>query len=838
MGSFSLSKLSDSFRRRLSDTQALRLAQSKSVEHNSSNRSIFDLQTATGPSRPMRRDQSIASSPRSRSRSVSKKEAKILIRQEKTQVILKKMLHILDECGVQLPIALETTVDGALALPNQDIKVHVANSSDCVYLPAAQPKLSLLEDIAMDGDSGSEIDSIYQNVDSEISTPAHGESAFEQKVRNTMSSNYLCTAVESDTPIPHLFAVIIEVGPESASLGSVQVTFESTVSTNWPSADPSSSVPQKETFCIASHTWNLPLEDADYFISNVNSNERTDKHTTSEVLAERTVAYNLSEPRATLKTLPESTLLELKAGLYLFLLPIIIPSNMPATVKSSTGSLVHNLSIETPFENMDLERSIARTSYELPMVRTPPSPDNALADKPIHISRVWNDSLQYIITFPRKHIPLGSEHVINLKVIPMKKNVALKRVKFNILEKTTYLSQDMNKELVNNDKNSNGKDRVIPLCELRTKPKNKSFVFPEPFKEEVIKCADNNLLNACYESNSKSSSKEVIVASPLDINVALPFLTSKADQENQSAPTPEPDRSQARRRSSLARADLDLYPNFTSSPVIGAFETKVSHASSVTNGTGAKKSKLKLNSTQFNTSLGINMDNGSTIKSRALTPDSNFRHIQISHRLQVAFRISCPDSSADDKMHHYEIVIDTPLVLLSSKCKEESLQLPHYEEAVMSQPLPLQEREIEFRIPQYSNNGVSIRQLSNENDVLPSFEEATSSPAFTSRSTSMSSEGVSPLGFPSEPAPAYDQGYFAFRPSLRNARTSHSPLSNEYISSDDELFSNYTHCSTQLSLEDLMLHDGEQYVPRTYLRDPVDLPSLDDFVGGGLKTRC
>lgn len=830
MGTFSLSKLSDSLRRKLSDAQSLRLSQSNSVERNSYNQSIFDLETSTGSSCPTRRDQSIDSSPRSRSRSVSKKEAKILIRQETTQVILKKLLHILEDCGVHLPITLNTKVDGPSGHQDQGIKLHVANSSDCIFLPAARTKASIMEDFAMGRESGSDMDSIYLSLNDELFSDNSlnpDETAFGQRTRTAVPSNYLCSPVESEAPIPHLFAVIVEVGPGSVNLGSIEVGFESKVNTNWPNKNSSRPL-RTESFVTASHKWNLALKDADYFISNVNSNERIDKRITSEILAERTVTYDLSESdKATgcFSSSFDSMLLEQKAGFYLFLLPIIIPGNTPATVKSVNGSLTHKLSIKVPFENSENGKSIVQSNFELPMVRTPPSPENALADKPIYINRIWNDTLQYVITFPRKHASLGNEHIINVKVVPMKKNVVLKRIKFNILEKTTYLSQDMTQEYEYNGDGSsmiknNGKDRVILLCDLRTKPKGQSFEFPEPFKTEIIKCPDDNLLNVCYESSSKFlSSGDVAIASSLDMNVALPFLTSRADRVFPSATFSELDKSQIRRQSSLVNIDPHLHPDCDSSPVIGTFETNIDNSN--TNFKG-KRSKMKLNSSRFAAGLQVDREEGSTVKSKALAPDSNFRHIQISHRLQVAFRISCPESLDNDKLHHYEIVVDTPVNLLSSKCKDESIQLPQYEEVASSLPMVTQDPEIRFRVPQFSSNGISISQFSSENDdQLPSFEEATSAPALSSHSTSITSDSNSPYSLHSVPAPAYDSGYFSYHPPMRTTRASLSPLSREYVSSDDELFSvksNYTHSTGQLSLEDLLLHEVEEFIPKTYLK--------------------
>lgn len=183
-------------------------------------------------------------------------------------------------------------------------------------------------------------------------------------------------------------------------------------------------------------------------------------------------------------------------------------------------------------------------SYNVPMVRTPPNFANSIADKPIYVNRVWNDAVHYMITFPRKYVSLGSEHVINVKLVPLVKHVVVKRIKFNVLERITYVSKNLLKEfdydsedpynLHPKSKENKVRERVVALCELKTKSKNSSSTVGDPYKEEVIKCPENNLLFSCYEPESdlnprrrnqgKDNDKDkTMIASPLDINVALPF---------------------------------------------------------------------------------------------------------------------------------------------------------------------------------------------------------------------------------------------------------------------------------------------------------------------------
>lgn len=862
------------------------ISQAHSVEKRSSKGSLFSPESSSSArlsETMMRRLQSAEpTSNRSRSRSVSKREKRILIRQETSQVILKKLLHILDDAGAQLPITLETHENAFTMAPSKHVKIHIANSSDCVYLSAAHTKNSIAEENEHGQESDYEEDDYAENlnnVDNIFATFNNGQT-FEQKIKNANSPNYLCSQVESDSLIPHLFAVIAEVGPDQILLSSLKVTFRSDVKTEWPDRENGSIITSKESFGIASHTWNLKWEDADYFISSVNSNERIDRNTKSADLAKRSVIYSFVDARSSdIKTpiFPELKQQDVKPGLYLFFLPIVFPSNVPSTVKTLNGSLTHNLFIEIPYETEKSSKSsTVRASYELPMVRAPPPLATSILDKPIHVNRTWNDSLHYMITFPKKHVSLGSEHIINVKLIPLAKDVILKRIRFNILEKVRYLSQDCTKEYeydserhtVSKARGQKTKDRVFTLCELKTKQKRYAGTSPVPFKQEVIKCQNDNLLNACYELDSQTSD-DVVIASPLDINVALPFLTSKADREFLTNPEQTAKSKSPARRSLSSKADLTLSPDITSSDLIGSLGTKVGHPEGLLNLKEAKKHRISLSSSSYAVGHDINRETGSTIDAKALSPDSNFKHIQISHRLQVSFRVSKPDPIDNQRLHHYEIVIDTPLVLLSSKCAEGSTQLPNYEEILPS----LESNEIsdspgiKFRLPQFSGKGISIKQLgTNLGERLPSFEEAISTPGspkllspellsphqsissqnfLSRRSASIASSEAPPFFQQNLPelAPAYDQGYFTYSSNSHNYNESVSPLARNdgsrrhtSISSSDSSSSSAS--SLPQSLSDHTsdrrgtISSIESLADGGLSKSHVDPPSLDTLIIG------
>lgn len=679
-----------------------------------------------------------------------------------------------------------------------------------------------------------------------------------RKMQSFNSPNYLCTKIDSDTPIPHTFAVIIELDKE-ISVRDVNIEFQSLTNILWPSSDPYNKTFVKEKFNIGHMEWKTSLDDADFYINISNSNDVKLKNITTLDLAKRTREYKLTkvkdladgnypssfssrssihlekEPSNPIQSPSTSNTTNSadmsKPGLYVFLLPILLPEHIPPTISSINGSLIHNLSVNFNKTSVKLSRkSKVCASYNLPMVRIPPSFANSIADKPIYVNRVWNDALHYIITFPKKYVSLGSEHLINVKLVPLVKDVIIKRIKFNVLERITYVCKDLSREydydgddpyylrpLTGDNKT---RERVVPVCELKTKNKSTNGNKTDPYKEEIIKCPDNNLLFSCYEPENDNDSpkdddplsktkNDFMIASPLDINIALPFLTTRSDKtimtsslnnqddDNDNAFVNPLSSSSSRKasinpnnRASIASADVP-HQNFNpSSPVIGALETSISHgnpdigkAHKLSSHTDEefKPDVSSLMAEESHNLLKENIQQGYTTVSKALSPDSNFRHIQIHHRLQVCFRISKPDPKDDYKMHHYEVVVDTPLILLSAKCNDDSIQLPKYDEIDSPQPQFDQQNtnnqgSISFRTPNFEHNGVSIKPLvQDEGEQLPSFEEAISAPSSPiTRSISLGDDPLSriPSIIPKEPAPAYE---LSLSPSA-SPKESHEPV--------------------------------------------------------------
>lgn len=764
----------------------------------------------------------------SRSRAAhSKKDTKALIKHEVTSVILRKLCSFLQEFGLQLPINVR------LASPGKAIRIYVANSNDCIYLPPASSASFTYEDVENGGRPDLEQTLSEDSVllDDEPDAPGTAQS-IHNMFRRFRSPNYLGTKVDTDCPIPHTFAAIVELNKE-CTVKDLKFKFQSAVTLLWPSGDPYNKSFIKDGFKIGSIEWETTFDDADYYISTLNSNDVKAKEITLTDLIARTRNYRLADigdqaSRDGTPDLPEPAMhiystsharrnstgsttdgsYTAKEGIYVFLLPLLLPEHIPATILSINGSLAHNLTVQFAKMSKKLNRkSKVNAVYELPMVRTAPSFANSIADKPIYVNRVWNDLLHYAITFPKKYVALGSEHQINVKLVPLVKDVTIKRIKFNVLERITYVSRDLTREQDYDGEDpfnlrpvlADGKprERVVPICELRTKSKS-SGSGPEPYKEEVIKCPENNLLFSCYEHDQRVDGKlsDVMVASPLDINIALPFMTTRTDKMILTSSGARPHDDELDPHSSLPH---QLYPTdnatsrhssfsgeLPSSPVIGALETNLHHVNADLLLSTAPDAEAELATTPELSSLmgeelhslasgnggafgtKENIKAGFTTLTKALYPDSNFRHIQIHHRLQACFRISKPDPKDNYKVHHYEVVVDTPLILLSSKCNEESVQLPKYDEIDYLRVLDVEDDAsqtgggngggVSFRTPRYNKNGISIKPLYDQpGEQLPSFEEATS-PAASPVAAPIGSGPISRMASltPSDQVPAYD----------------------------------------------------------------------------------
>lgn len=91
-----------------------------------------------------------------------------------------------------------------------------------------------------------------------------------------------------------------------------------------------------------------------------------------------------------------------------------------------------------------------------------------------------------------------------------------------------------------------------------------------------------------------------------------------------------------------------------------------------------------------------------------LRPDVTYNpFIHVKHRLQVSFRISKQDPS-DPKRRYFEVMIDTPIYILSKHCKNESIELPLYDSIVTSTDSQLNPLSYGIASSVFSNNSSSM----------------------------------------------------------------------------------------------------------------------------------
>ena len=151
MKSFSLGKLKERVGRRFSDPSDFDRA--LFAADNRRNLASNMVIVVDSEELPIRGPRSIHSErvPRSRSISVSKKQAKELVRHETSQVIQKKLLSLLKDLGLQLPIPIKTSAGALSGSSSKAMKIYVANTHDCVYLAPSLSTSFTYEDVENGG---------------------------------------------------------------------------------------------------------------------------------------------------------------------------------------------------------------------------------------------------------------------------------------------------------------------------------------------------------------------------------------------------------------------------------------------------------------------------------------------------------------------------------------------------------------------------------------------------------------------------------------------------------------------------------------------------------------
>ncbi|SMN21309.1 similar to Saccharomyces cerevisiae YBL101C ECM21 Protein involved in regulating the endocytosis of plasma membrane proteins [Maudiozyma saulgeensis] len=448
--------------------------------------------------------------------------------------------------------------------------------------------------------------------------------------------------------------------------------------------------------------------------------------------------------------------------------------------------------------------------YPLRVVRTPPPVSISTANKPIYINRVWTDSLSYEISFQQKYVSLGSDCKLRLKLAPLTKNISIKRVRVSINEKITFVSKNYEFEydqidLVAKDpynpyyldfQSKRRKERNLPLLEIRTKDKGSRAL-----REEIIEnsCQDNLLSYSSFpeennvnnNNNKKNKKTEPIgITEEICIDTMLHFPKFE-DLDKHKAKIIAP--------YGIDIFNTELNPEISSSPTSlnGIISTdnngnnSESHKTTsssvmgflanhnpITSSSNNKNSKLRQNSngnpslakkyniTKIKTTSGTEVETHTRLNKpkRGLYLDSlHFSNIHARHKLEIMLRISKPDPMDNSKLRHYEVLIDTPIVIVSELCNSGNMELPTYHMATTT---------TNNSTATTMNNFVGI-DTHNNHDAPPSFEEAISvpgsplgspmgSPMGSPITSPLTSPMVSPIGSP-EVIPSCDSDLYSIQ---------------------------------------------------------------------------
>ncbi|ODV94855.1 hypothetical protein PACTADRAFT_50707 [Pachysolen tannophilus NRRL Y-2460] len=369
------------------------------------------------------------------------------------------------------------------------------------------------------------------------------------------------------------------------------------------------------------------------------------------------------------------------------------------------------------------EENVKEYIYTLPVIRLPPQGSVSTVNKSVYVNKIWNDSLNYNIMFPKKYVPMSSldDNVINnfnltIKIVPLIKRIYLKRVKINVIEKLTYASKDLKHEYDFGKEflaDEGVKERIVTLFEVKSKEKT-STNQNAPLKTEVVKnCLDDNLLTSCYQdykpskrtkstvaNEANNNDEDIIVLKPIKLSCPLTFYVKDDDllkqikssiaQQNSflnnignSSDVKDDGDQDDENVCNLSSEELSREnQNRSSSPnSFGNFFSKSSLLSPILSSGVPSNKKETSNKNQHNNYIKENY---------GLYPDVlGFGNIVIKHRLQICFRVSkledMKKSSGSDenlKLHHYEVIIDTPIVLNSPYAIDKSP--PTYEQVINS----------------------------------------------------------------------------------------------------------------------------------------------------------
>lgn len=406
-----------------------------------------------------------------------------------------------------------------------------------------------------------------------------------------------------------------------------------------------------------------------------------------------------------------------------------VPDTINQKISSNTllKKIKNNLHLANPHHLKENGEDIHEiySEYPINIVRTPPPISISTANKPIYINRVWTNALSYEISFAQKYVSLGSKVPIKIKLAPLTKSIYLKRIRVSVVEKVTFVSKDYAYEYDQIDPVAKDpynpyftdfaakrkKERNISLLEVRTREKGSRAI-----REEIVENShdDNLLAYSCMQDDNKRDS--VGINEPLTIDTVLDF--PKYEEMDKKAAKVVPP------------YGIDLY-TLIPNPEI-ASNQHATHRGGVIGFLAGRRNSMpslpknskeqvpqpvqpsidqRFHETTFQNNAGVPVKFHTRLNKakRGLYLDSlHFSNVYSRHKLEIMLRISKPDERDPKRLRHYEVLIDTPIFLVSDLCNSGNMELPTYH---MATSAPLDPQELAM------------------STAPPTFEEAISIPA-------------------------------------------------------------------------------------------------------------
>lgn len=423
---------------------------------------------------------------------------------------------------------------------------------------------------------------------------------------------------------------------------------------------------------------------------------------------------------------------------------------------------------------------------KLTVIRTPPLISVSTANKSIYIDKIWDDSLAYEIILPNKYIPADSIIPITIKLSPLIKNISLKKFAIGISERINY-SNPNDKELSFKETDHILKDRSNPYYHLFNAKKKKERLLllyelrseqagPRALREEVVSnCINNNLLSyyRCKQNNSNSQQNGMSTDNfieQIEIKTKLTIPSEKLDSSNHNQSkikkkkTTEnpygidgynlidefnnlesfyPSTSKTsttyveppiKEKTSRKNSFVNFFFGSAGGATTSTTTTTTATTTTTTTANNNKDISNKKPTNHFKTKINLfNKKNVAMIDTKIYNPkrglyidSTHFSTLKCKHKLEIIMKLEKCDSN--NLLRQYEVVVNTPIYLMSNKCTNDNLELPVYDidgdtyyqptqQDVDPQSLPPPPTFKEsLSNPLFPNNNINTDSIINSND--------------------------------------------------------------------------------------------------------------------------